>query len=42
MIFNKNLPMSMCVVGAKVVRAFASVHVRVCHLFVLCSAASGM
>lgn len=26
MIFNKNLPMSMRVVGARVVRAFASVH----------------
>lgn len=42
MIFNKNLPMSMCVVGAKAVRAFASVHVRVRYLFALCSAESGM
>lgn len=42
MIFNKNLPTSMRVVGAKVVRAFASAHVRVRYLFALCSAASGM
>lgn len=42
MIFNKNLPTSMRIVGAKVVRAFGSVHVRVRYLFALCSAESGM
>lgn len=37
MIFNKNLPTSMRVVGAKVVRAFASAHaalvLSVCVVF---------